>query len=122
MSDRAVRLLISEEGGILQGYIAGKFERRRLGRPRRAGYIMEAFVRPGLRRKGVGVALVARLLEWFEKRGVEDVSVSFVVGNRAAGSFWSRLGFRPLIIKANARPDVIRRRAARLGSRASSRR
>jgi|SRR6266850_4627612 len=118
----AVRLLVAEKGGILQGYIAGKFELRRLGRPRRVGYIMEAFVRPDLRRRGVGVALVARLLEWFENRGAEDVTVSFVVGNRAAESFWSRLGFRPLIIKANAEPVTIRRRLARIKRGTSSRR
>ena len=120
MTDRAVHLLVAEANGGLQGYVAGRHEIRPRGRPRHVGYIMEAFVKPGIRRRGVGVALVDRLLEWFEKKRVEDVSVSFVVKNRIARSFWNRLGFRPLILKATATPGTIRRRTARFRFRSAS--
>jgi len=120
MRDSAVRVLVAEEDGRLLAYVAGKFEIRPQGPPRRVGQIMQAFVKPGLRRRGVGTALVADLLAWFDKRRVESVTLSYVLANREGRSFWTRLGFRPLIVRANATPATIRRRAARLRSRSAS--
>ncbi|HEY3227242.1 MAG TPA: GNAT family N-acetyltransferase, partial [Planctomycetota bacterium] len=102
-----------------QAYVAGKFELRPKGQPRRVGHIMQSFVKPGLRGRGVGTALVTALLDWFRKRRVEDVSLRYVVGNRRAEQFWKGLGFRPLIVTANARPEVIGRRLARFRARLS---
>jgi GNAT superfamily N-acetyltransferase len=119
MGDRAVHLLIAEENGVPQAYVAGKFELRPKGQPRRVGHIMQSFVKPGLRGRGVGTALVTALLDWFRKRRVEDVSLRYVVGNRRAEQFWKGLGFRPLIVTANARPEVIGRRLARFRARLS---
>jgi GNAT superfamily N-acetyltransferase len=105
-------MLVADLNGVLAGYIAGKFEVRPLGRPRRIGHIMDAFVRPSRRRRGVGVALVMGLLDWFERRRVEDVSVRFVVRNLIARSFWMGLGFRPLFFTGYANPRKVRRRIA----------
>jgi len=119
--DPAVRILVAEKDGRLLGYLAGKFERRRRGRPRRIGHIMETYVIPESRRTGIALALVVEFLEKLRRQGAEEVKVGYVIGNRAAKSFWERLGFRPFTITANISLGTIRRRAARLKSSTSSR-
>jgi GNAT superfamily N-acetyltransferase len=121
MDDPAVVVLVAERRGRLVGYLAGKFERRPRGWPRRAGYIMETFVEPALRPSGVGLALVARFLEWLQNRRADDVKVGYVPGNREAGAFWTRLGFRPLVMTAHARPADLRKRIAPVRTPTSSR-
>jgi GNAT superfamily N-acetyltransferase len=120
--DPAVLILVAERRGRLVGYLAGKIERRPRGWPRRAGHIMETFVAPAARRSGVGLALVGRFMEWLRKRKADDVKVGYVPGNREAGAFWTRLGFRPLVLAAHARPADLRKRIASVRSPLSSRR
>src|SRR5688572_359790 len=67
-----VRILVAEKSGRLVGYLAGKFERRRRGRPRRVGHIMETYVIPELRRTGIACALVIEFLERLRRQAVED--------------------------------------------------
>lgn len=119
-NDPAVRILVAEKDGRLLGYLAGKFERRRRGRPRRIGHIMETYVSPGFRRTGIAVALVIEFLNGLRRQSATVVKVGYASGNRAAESFWNRLGFRPLNLTVTATPGSIRRRTARLKSRSSS--
>jgi len=124
LRQRGLRLLVAERDGRIVGYLAGKFERRLRGQPRRVGHIMETFVATELRRQGVGLALVENFLEWLRRKKAEDIKVGYVLGNRSAGSFWTGLGFRPYVVTANARPADVRARASsqrRLRARASPR-
>jgi ribosomal protein S18 acetylase RimI-like enzyme len=108
-NDPAVRILVAEKSGHLVGYLAGKFDRRPRGRPRRVGHIMETYVIPEFRRTGIACILVIEFLDGLRRQGAEDVKVQYVMGNRVAMSFWNRLGFRPLVTSAHAAPRTIRR-------------
>ena len=112
LKQRGLRILIAERDGRIVGYLAGKFERRLRGQPRRVGHIVETFVANERRRQGVGLALVAKFLEWLRRKKAEDIKVGYVLGNRMAGSFWTGLGFRPYVVTANARPADVRARAS----------
>jgi GNAT superfamily N-acetyltransferase len=52
-------------------------------------------VRPDVRGRGVGRALVAAALAWCRERGFEWVGVSFNTANLLSRRFWTRAGFQP---------------------------
>jgi GNAT superfamily N-acetyltransferase len=56
--------------------------------------ILELGVLPGLRRRGIGSALVCRALGWLKARGARAALAGMFSSSLAATLFW-RLGFRP---------------------------
>jgi ribosomal protein S18 acetylase RimI-like enzyme len=57
------------------------------------GYINDLFVESSYRRKGVGKALFEATARSLRDRGIRDLEVSLVPGNRMASAFWRKLGF-----------------------------
>jgi len=55
--------------------------------------VNDFFVEPGARRKGVGRALVARLLEDAKAMHVDEVDLEILPTNPAAAAFWASAGF-----------------------------
>ncbi|HMD67887.1 MAG TPA: GNAT family N-acetyltransferase [Chitinivibrionales bacterium] len=55
-------------------------------------YIEEAY-----RRRGVGSALVKRMLIWFGRKKVKSASVNVAVGNESAFKFYEQWGFYPRV-------------------------
>ena len=70
--------------------------------PRVTGFVETAYIGDEWRGRGVGTAMMARLLGFFQSKGVEQASVRYVIANRDAARFWEGFGFRPLICTANA--------------------
>jgi len=56
--------------------------------------VNDFFVDPALRRKGVGRALAARLLEEAKAMHVDRVDLEVLPANQAAAAFWKSVGFR----------------------------
>jgi len=56
--------------------------------------VNDFFVDPALRRKGVGRALAARLLEEAKAMHVDRVDLEVLAANQAAAAFWKSVGFR----------------------------
>ncbi len=101
------RVLVADDGERLVGYAVGRVAVRP-ARPVLVGSIDHAYVAPERRCHGVGHALIAGLMTFFDKRGVLDVTLLVAAGNREGERFWYSLGFEPMLIKANARPQAIR--------------
>ena len=112
LSNDSAVVFVAEDGDKIIGVMAGKVSERPGGTPSVVGLIQVAFVREGWRRRGVCTALASRLLDFFECKGVEDIHVRYVVGNREAQSCWRGLGFEPTICTANTRPIELRPRLA----------
>lgn len=55
--------------------------------------VNDFFVEPSARRKGVGRALVARLLEDAKAMHVDQVDLEILPTNQAAATFWGSVGF-----------------------------
>ena len=55
--------------------------------------VNDFFVEPAARRKGVGRALVARLLEEAKAMHVDEVDLEILPANQAAATFWGSVGF-----------------------------
>lgn len=56
--------------------------------------IHDFFVDPAIRRKGVGRALAARLLEEAKAMRIERIELEVAPSNAAAAAFWKAVGFR----------------------------
>jgi GNAT superfamily N-acetyltransferase len=60
------------------------------------GYIAGIFVRPDVRRAGVGQALMAAAEEWFRAHGVVTSELHVLYANDLARHFWAEAGYEPL--------------------------
>ena len=60
------------------------------------GYIAGAFVRPDVRRTGVGQALVNAAEEWFRSHGIVTCELHVLHANTSARHFWEESGYEPL--------------------------
>ncbi len=90
--DDAIAVVAKAEGDIV-GYAVGRvtmlppfFEHRY------RGYIHDVFVKPQLRRHGVGRRLVDAVLQWLHQHEVVLVELT-VAANNDAIAFWKQLGF-----------------------------
>jgi ribosomal protein S18 acetylase RimI-like enzyme len=90
-----------EEEGVV-GLLFGRVVANKRYKPDRTGQVDQAFVQVGHRRTGVGTRLVSELCRFFAERGIEDISLRYVVGNDEAADFWMSLGFSPRILTAGA--------------------
>lgn len=79
--------LVAEMGGKIIGYVIGTI---RWGN---VGHVLNIGVDPQYRRKGVGTALMERLMDYFKKRGVKKVRLEARESNIGARQFYSCLGF-----------------------------
>ena len=77
--------------------------RRRFSRKFERAEITDLGVREGLRRRGIGRALVGAAADWITERGVARVEVRVAAGNREGQAFWRALGYGDLM-------DVLHRR------------
>jgi len=62
-------------------------------RPRRAGYIHSAYVRPRYRRQGILSALSEEAERWSAARGLRAMAAWVLVDNREALKAWRRFGY-----------------------------
>jgi len=97
--DARVLLAVNDKGQPV-GMVAGRINRSPKYIPNMSGSIECLFVKEEYRRHGVGTELVLGLCDFFSSRGVEEISVRYVVGNREGEEFWGKLGFQPRIVTA----------------------
>ena len=74
-------------------------------RPATFGSIDDIWITPENWRRGYGTLIFERLTAFFMANGIEDLTLSYAVGNREAERFWSALGFRPVLVMANRRRE-----------------
>lgn len=60
--------------------------------------IGDLVVEASSRRRGVGLALLNRALDWGRARGLTQVQLTVFEKNREAREFYEKLGFRPLSV------------------------
>jgi GNAT superfamily N-acetyltransferase len=69
-------------------------------------------VRPQLRRRGVGRAILTAATSYAERVGAEHVVVSVFPAMRDANRYFARLGFGPMAVRRVAAVSTLRRRLA----------
>lgn len=94
-SGEALCLVAREElAGAAAGYALAKVNHEppvfaRMPR----GLLLDFYVRPGARRRGIGGAMLGRMKEWFAGRGITRMEVSMYPGNPIGSAFWRKQGF-----------------------------
>lgn len=63
----------------------------------RFGLISDLAVKEGHRRKGIGEAMLARMLEWFESHNLDRIELRVVAKNKVGYSFWEKHGFKDYV-------------------------
>lgn len=94
LEQEAAMYLICRKDGVLAGYcgLRQSFEEAE---------ITNVAVAPGYRRQGVASALLGRLMEWGEKRGIRRYILEVRTGNEAALRLYEGLGFCRVGIRKN---------------------
>lgn len=70
-----------------------------------AVYIATTAVVPGVRRLGIGAALTDAALTWARERDYTTASLHFATANPVSRSFWTGLGFQPVMVHLRRRLD-----------------
>lgn len=89
---------IAEENQQIIGYTEGLIRRRNTYLPQIIGHIGTIYVEEEYRKRSVGTLLVKALCDHFRENDVDQVNLRYVIGNAEAEQFWSRFGFKPVII------------------------
>lgn len=85
--------VVAKDGGELVGYAVGRITMLPpFFQQRYRGYIHDVFVKPQIRRRGVGRRLVDAILQWLRQQEVTLVELTVATNNEAV-AFWERLGF-----------------------------
>lgn len=66
--------------------------------------IVEFYVAPSFRRRGIGTAAVEALLAEQRRRGTDEVEAGILRDNAPALAFWERLGFTVRFVQTARRP------------------
>jgi ribosomal protein S18 acetylase RimI-like enzyme len=94
LEDRKAIVFVAEAASHVVGYcLARAAQHPAVFTKQTYGYINDLFVSASERRKGVGKALFEATAKGLRDRGIRDLEVSLVPGNRMASSFWRKLGF-----------------------------
>jgi ribosomal protein S18 acetylase RimI-like enzyme len=97
LSNRNVRVLLAEVGGETIGFAQGEVESRSDYAPRTVGHVSLLYVMRRFRKKGVGRCLTKELCKFYNSNKAEHLTVRYIIGNKEAEGFWTRLGFEPII-------------------------
>ena len=81
----------------------------------RAVHVDYLHVRAGLRRRGVGKALLAAATAFAEEVGAEHVVASVLPQLRDTNRFYAQLGFGPVVVRRSVPVTILRRRLAAEG-------
>ncbi len=102
--DASDTVVILAEAGEQEpvGMAIGTVKVREEYEPGTVGMIERLFVEDRYRGRGLGRRLVNSICSFFRGRGVNRISVRYVIGNREAEGFWGCFGLKPVITVAGA--------------------
>ena len=92
---------LDEAGSVAGMGLASVFHNADLEQSR-LGKIDDIWVDVASRRQGLGSLIVSELLRFFRQKGIQTLTLNYVVSNDEAEAFWASLAFRPIIVMAKA--------------------
>ncbi len=104
IDDDFARLLVAQDclSEVLVGMGTGRVWLHTDYVPARSGELVDLWVDPDHRRRGVAKRLMTRLLAFFQANDVTFLTVNYVRGNPVAEHLWTGLGFKPALATATA--------------------
>ncbi len=90
-------ILVAEEAGKVIGILKSDLIERCFYEPRLEGRIIEFYIMPEFRRRGIGRQFIEEAIQRLKARGAQLITAEFPSLNEIAVSFYEKLGFRPII-------------------------
>lgn len=111
MADANATVLVTHNPSTkrIVGMGVGTIVRREDLDPAIFGKIDDVWVDPDLRCRGICRRILAGLLEFFHCANIEHLVLDYVIGSIESERTWHRLGFHPVITKATAKLDEVRK-------------
>lgn len=101
IKDPKVLLLLAEgtgpDAGKVVGVVRAMLRDRLFYLPETEGVILDIYLLPAFRRKGVGEYLLSETTRALKERGAGVVTAEFPAQNQIASRFYAKRGFRPVI-------------------------
>ena len=95
-----VMIAVQSESARTIGMGAGKIWLHADCLPPRSGELIDIWVDPDHRRRGLSERIIAPLLRFFRAHGIDFLAVNYVEGNPLAQALWKKLGFEPVVVTA----------------------
>jgi GNAT superfamily N-acetyltransferase len=93
-------LQVAESNGEIVGFVFAGIEPESWKELRpEAGFVQDLVVAEGHRDGGIGSALLASAIEWFDTRGVQRIMLWTAQENAGAQRLFNSVGFRPTMIE-----------------------
>jgi ribosomal protein S18 acetylase RimI-like enzyme len=110
MEEDPSQVMVAAEGGELVGYIMFQNDvKPPLEIDHKLSYVMDLFVRPAFRRRGLARRLLLSCLDALKKKGATDVQLRVWHMNKGAISLYRKLGFKDRMITMQLVPVQFRK-------------
>ncbi len=90
-------VLVAEDMGKIVGVLKADIRERLFYSPSVEGAIVDFYVMPEYRRKGLGRAMLERAITMLRERGAQLITAEFPTQNQIATNFYNKMGFRLLV-------------------------
>ncbi|MCB9639038.1 MAG: GNAT family N-acetyltransferase [Myxococcales bacterium] len=88
------------------GFLSASVMRTPLLQENRFGQIIDTYIEPEWRGRGLGSEMVRCTLQWFRLQGIRQVELNVATHNQAGERFWERHGFSPYLAVATQKIDT----------------
>ena len=102
-------IMVAEDDGEPVGFVVARPDDVGAIVPTPVMNVSHLIVKPAARKRGIGRALLASVVQIAEERGIDHLVATASSGSRDANRYLARLGFAPLVIKRIAPAAVLRR-------------
>ncbi|MGC8542380.1 MAG: GNAT family N-acetyltransferase [Vulcanisaeta sp.] len=90
-------ILVAEDMGKIVGVLKADIRERLFYSPSIEGAIVDFYVMPEYRRKGLGRQMLERAVTILRERGAQLITAEFPTQNQIAINFYNKMGFRSLV-------------------------
>ncbi|ADY01885.1 GCN5-related N-acetyltransferase [Vulcanisaeta moutnovskia 768-28] len=90
-------ILVAEDMGKIVGVLKADIRERLFYSPSIEGAIVDFYVMPEYRRKGLGRMMLEKAIAMLRERGAQLITAEFPTQNQIAINFYNKMGFRSLV-------------------------
>ena len=98
LNNKGKLLLVAEsDDGRIIGTLVSEVRERLFYEPRMEGVIMDFYIMPEFRRKGIGKMMMDEAIKMLREMGAHVISAEFPAQNQISVAFYRKYGFRPMM-------------------------
>ncbi|ABW01220.1 GNAT family N-acetyltransferase [Caldivirga maquilingensis] len=97
LNNKGKLLLVAEsDDGRVIGALVSEVRERLFYEPRMEGVIMDFYIMPEFRRRGIGKMMMDEAIRMLREMGAHVISAEFPAQNQISVAFYRKYGFRPM--------------------------